>query len=339
MLPLLQFCLLPGNQIIKKRPMKIDFEPLFSVLLAAGFSTWVDELRRNQVDWLIHHGDYPRWSSALSQLPDISEAVGIFSESAVTIKGHCSQPAQLHEALKGLMPWRKGPFQFGEILVDAEWRSDYKWDRVFPHLSPLKNRRLLDIGCGNGYHCWRMLEELPSLVLGIEPSALFNLQFQAVQNYLNRPEVQMLPIGIEDMPNDMGWFDTVFSMGVLYHRKSPIDHLYQLKSLLRSGGELCLETLVIDGGRGDILLPDDRYARMKNVWFLPSATELVSWLERSGFKNVKIVDSSPTTIMEQRTTEWMPFESLAECLDIENPGLTVEGLPTPKRAVILATKP
>lgn len=317
----------------------INFEPLYSILKEAGFSAWAEVLKLKQADWFIHHGDYVRWSKALSQLPDIAQPRGIFSKAAITIEGDCQQTIQMHDALKGLMPWRKGPYQFGEIRVDSEWQSDFKWDRVLPHLSSLKDRRLLDIGCGNGYHCWRMLAESPSLVLGIEPSVLFNLQFQAVQKYLKRPEVQMLPIGIEDIPNDMHWFDSVFSMGVFYHRKSPIDHLYQLKNLLRSGGELCLETLVIDGARGDVLLPEKRYAGMKNVWFIPSTIELVRWLERCGFNHVKMVDSSPTTVLEQRTTEWMPFESLANCLDMTNSERTVEGLPAPKRAIILATKP
>ncbi len=137
----------------------------------------------------------------------------------------------------------------------------------------------------------------------------------------------------------MCWFDTVFSMGVFYHRKSPIDHLYQLKGLLASGGELCLETLVIDGGEGDVLVPEGRYARMNNVWFLPSAEELAKWLNRCGFENVKIVDISVTTADEQRSTEWMRFESLTDCLDAKNRDLTVEGLPAPKRAVLLAKKP
>jgi tRNA (mo5U34)-methyltransferase len=140
------------------------------------------------------------------------------------------------------------------------------------------------------------------------------------------------------MPTNMNWFDTVFSMGVLYHRRSPFDHLKQLKSLLCSGGELCLETLVIDGGEGDVLVPKDRYARMKNVWFIPSAIELVNWLEKCGFINVRIVDESITTIEEQRTTEWMTFESLADCLDENNSDFTVEGLPSPKRAIFIAKK-
>ena len=56
-------------------------------------------------------------------------------------------------------------------------------------------------------------------------------------------------------------------MGVLYHRRSPIDHLLELKGCLQTGGELVLETLVIDGGLGEVLVPENRYAKMRNVWF------------------------------------------------------------------------
>ncbi len=316
----------------------MDYSHLFNRLRHAGFNQWVDQLEQQQKDWLCHHGNYARWNDALSCLPPIDDLQVYLDRPAVTIDGVCENRDSLFQALKSLMPWRKGPYRFADILIDSEWRSDFKWDRLKAQLAPLENRRVLDIGCGNGYHCWRMLSASPQLVLGIEPSVLFNLQFQAVQKYLNRPEICLLPIGIEQMPAEMDWFDTVFSMGILYHRKSPIDHLLQLKGLLASGGELCLETLVIEGGHGDILLPKDRYARMKNVWFIPSAPELANWLERCGFTNVRIADISATTRDEQRVTEWMQFESLSDSLDSQNTDLTVEGLPAPKRALLFANK-
>jgi len=317
----------------------VEFEALFTRLSEAGFKLWADELESQCDSWLIGHGDYARWSDALSMLPEIREIKGCFDQPEITIEGQCENQEQLYQALKGLMPWRKGPYQFAGVNIDSEWRSNFKWQRLLPHLSSLKNRRVLDVGCGNGYHCWRMLDAGPNFVLGIEPSVLFNLQFQAVQKYLNNTNIAVLPIGIESMPADMKWFDTVFSMGVLYHRKSPIDHLLQLKGLLAPGGELCLETLVIDGGKGEVLVPSDRYARMKNVWFIPSAEELTSWLERCGFIDVKIADISITTIDEQRSTQWMQFESLSDSLNKENDAITVEGLPAPKRAILLATNP
>ena len=125
----------------------------------------------------------------------------------------------------------------------------------------------------------------------------------------------MLPIGVEALPDDLNWFDTVFSMGVLYHRRSPIDHLYQLKGFLREGGELCLETLVIDGAAGQLLVPQERYARMRNVWFIPTAAELLLWLQRRVSSMLAWSMKPITSVDEQRSTDWMQFESLQQSLD------------------------
>ena len=317
----------------------MSWDVLFRYLRANGMKAWCDQLESESSGWLVGHGDYRRWSAALDSLPAIGQTVPVLDQPAVTINGQCDDPVRLRHALEGLRPWRKGPFELAGVYIDTEWRSDLKWDRVEPHLQSLAGRRILDIGCGNGYHCWRMLAQDPALVLGIEPSVLFNLQFRALQKYLQRSEINLLPIGVEDIPADLEWFDSVFSMGVLYHRKSPVDHLLQLKGFLRPGGELCLETLVIEGGPGRVLLPEHRYARMRNVWFIPSAAELEVWLRRCGFEQVRLVDESVTGIDEQRATEWMQFESLAQALDPEDKNLTVEGLPAPRRAVMLASKP
>ena len=94
------------------------------------------------------------------------------------------QAAALEDALRGLHPWRKGPFRLFDIEIDTEWRSDWKWDRVQPHLDTLTGKRVLDIGCGSGYHAWRMLGAGASEVIGIEPTPLFVLQFWALQRYI-----------------------------------------------------------------------------------------------------------------------------------------------------------
>ena len=318
----------------------MDYSELFSHLEQAGFQDWVDELRQKQPIWFSdqHHGDFSKWKKSLDNLPDIQLEKIDFSTSAIQVDGHCEQQQQLEQSLEMLKPWRKGPYQVSSTYIDTEWRSDFKWERVFPHLSPLKHRKILDVGCGNGYHAWRMLNESPELVLGIDPSILFNMQFQALQYYINHPAIFLLPLTIQQMPVNMQWFDTVFSMGILYHRRSPIDHLLQLKNLLKPGGELCLETLVIEGGAGQVLVPESRYARMNNVWFLPSVDELMHWMKRCGFKDVRVVDINQTSLDEQRATEWMPFESLKECLDPQDNSKTVEGYSAPLRAVMLASK-
>ena len=127
-------------------------------------------------------------------------------------------------------------------------------------------------------------------------------------------------------------------MGILYHRKSPIEHLLELKDCLLPGGELVLETLVIAGDAQQVLVPEGRYGQMPNVWFLPSVPALMLWLRRAGFKEVRCVDESLTSTDEQRTTNWMRYQSLAEFLDPMDSSLTIEGYPAPRRAVILARK-
>lgn len=124
-------------------------------------------------------------------------------------------------------------------------------------------------------------------------------------------------------------------MGVLYHRRSPIDHLLALHGALRPGGQLLLETLVVDN-EDKILVPAGRYAKMRNVWFLPSPDLLAVWLRRAGFRDVATVDVTATTVEEQRQTSWMQFESLADFLDPADNSLTCEGYPAPKRAIVTA---
>jgi tRNA (mo5U34)-methyltransferase len=284
------------------------------------------------------HGDFKQWQKVLDHLP-------VAAKSCVDLKTKVEfgQPEDLNHGqkqrlevlLRQLMPWRKGPFTLHGLTIDTEWRSDWKWDRVLPHISPLNHRTVLDVGCGSGYHLWRMKGEGAEFVVGIDPSQLFYCQFEAIKHFNPDPTVHLLPIGIDDMP-ELKAFDTVFSMGVLYHRRSPIDFLAQLKQQLRPGGELVLETLVIEGNEQAVLVPTDRYAKMRNVWFIPSTAALLLWLQRVGFKDAKVVDLSVTSLDEQRKTSWMENESLIDFLDPTDHSKTIEGYPAPLRAVIVA---
>lgn len=308
-----------------------------------GFAPWgrvLDE-QLQRVFLEKPHGDMQRWQDAFDALPEINNASADFTQHAIRIQSAAAldvqTSAQLQQSLRGLMPWRKGPFDFCGQYIDTEWRSDWKWQRVLPHLQPLKNRAILDVGCGSGYHMWRMLGEGARRVIGVDPSRLFLMQFETVKKYAGQDlPINLLPLGIEDVPAKLKCFDTVFSMGVLYHRRSPIDHLVELLGTLRAGGELVLETLVIDGELGATLMPEDRYAMMRNVWFLPSVDTLLLWLRRAGFKNARCVDLNQTSLDEQRSTDWMQFNSLRDFLDPNDINKTAEGYPAPLRAVILA---
>ena len=318
----------------------MDYRPLYRELDALGASDWA-ALLEEQVESAFFaqaHGDLARWQKVVDELPDLSpRSVDLLEAVRIGDDSNVSEAAKLtlREELKKLHPWRKGPYSLFGITIDTEWRSDWKWDRLKADITPLNNRRVLDIGCGNGYHCWRMFGAGARTVIGVDPTLLSVMQFQAIRKLHGEAPVYVLPIGVEQIPAELKLFDTVFSMGVLYHRRSPIDHLLELKGCLRPGGELILETLVVDGGPDTVLLPERRYAQMRNVWFLPSCEALMLWLRRCGFKNIKLADVTKTTVDEQRSTEWMTFNSLQDFLDPNDDSLTCEGLPAPKRATII----
>ncbi|MCU7811711.1 MAG: tRNA 5-methoxyuridine(34)/uridine 5-oxyacetic acid(34) synthase CmoB [Candidatus Thiodiazotropha sp. (ex Notomyrtea botanica)] len=314
-------------------------EPLMETPLAR----WLEVLPQ-QVDrvWRERpHGDLPAWQEAISQLPEFGASTISLSSPCIRAgeAADCDDQAreQIRQQLMRLHPWRKGPFEICGLHIDTEWRSDRKWERLQPHIQPLHNRLILDVGCGNGYYALRMAGEGARQVIGIDPTQLFLYQFEALRHFLGKQHpVHLLPLGIEDIPPNLQAFDTVFSMGVFYHRRSPFSHLSELKGCLRKGGELVLETLVIDGGPSEVLVPEGRYAKMRNVWFIPSPATLISWLSRAGFGDVRLIDVTTTSVEEQRATEWMRFESLADYLDPLQSAQTVEGHPAPRRAIIVA---
>lgn len=323
----------------------IDYQPLYERLRVAGAQRWADELpeQLQKAFDADAHGDLPRWLDILAQLPEMAPTRHDLRGDCITIGTAGDLEAKMRKRLQSLLtalhPWRKGPFDAFGIHIDSEWRSDMKWRRLQEHIAPLRNRLVLDVGSGNGYFGWRMLGASADMVLGIDPTLLSVVQFQAIRKLYGAAPLYVLPLGIEDVPYGLKVFDTVFSMGVLYHRRSPLDHLLELRECLVPRGELVLETLVIYGKLGEVLVPEDRYAKMRNVWFIPSCATLLSWLKRCGFKNIRLVNVSETTVEEQRSTEWMHFQSLADYLDPDNSQLTVEGLPAPTRAIVIAEAP
>ncbi|WP_020210408.1 tRNA 5-methoxyuridine(34)/uridine 5-oxyacetic acid(34) synthase CmoB [Gilvimarinus chinensis] len=319
----------------------IDYQPLLHFLTEhPRLHKWCETLTTDIEQGLSiqRFGDLPAWLKALEQLPPIPPQ-HIELTQRVEVKGNHSklEHEQTLAALQSLIPWRKGPYTIHDIHIDTEWRSDWKWERIRHKIDPLHNRLILDVGCGNGYHGWRMLGDGAARVIGIDPSPRFVVQFAAIKHFLGAHHpIDVLPLGIEKLPADLKAFDTTFSMGVFYHRRSPMDHLRELKDTLRPGGQLVLETLVIEGAEGEVLVPSDRYAMMNNVWFLPSPATLLNWLAKCGFKHAKMVDICPTTTEEQRTTDWMKFHSLENFLDPEDPSKTIEGYPGPTRATFVA---
>lgn len=323
---------------------KPDPDKLLQALERDGLGDWCPViaplLRERCADGA--HGDYGRWRDLIGQLPDIGEARIDLDAPAVSVQSKRSdaqQAERLRALLMRLNPWRKGPFRIHGVEIDAEWRSDLKWSRLANEVAPLCGRRVLDVGCGNGYYSFRMIGAGADLVVGVDPTVLYVFQFMALNRYLSVPSIHVLPLRLNELPGESRYFDTTFSMGVLYHQRDPLQHLADLRASLRPRGELVLETLVFPGAAPDVCQPEGRYARMRNVWHLPTVAALEGWLGDAGFRDARFAGVTVTTTDEQRATDWMPFESLREALDPNDRERTVEGLPAPRRALVICTAP
>ena len=321
----------------------IDFGDFYQIIAKNKLISWLEVLPAQLANWQKLNLDsrFNQWLNSIKHLPAIipNQLDLLHSVTATTAQPLSSGEQQrITQLLKNMLPWRKGPFHLYGVHIDTEWRSDWKWERLINHIESLEGKMVLDVGCNSGYHLWRMIGAGAKLAIGIDPMALYLCQFEAIRKVLgNDKRAHLLPLGIEELPK-LNAFDTVFSMGVLYHRRSPLDHLLQLKDQLVNGGQLVLETLVIDGEEHQALMPGERYAQMRNVYFIPSVPTMINWLHKCGFSEVKVVDISQTSLNEQRQTEWMTSESLADFLDPNDLTKTIEGYPAPIRAVFTATK-
>lgn len=336
MASVLEFCIDDSRKMM-------DYSNLYDQLEGTKAAPWLKTLPR-AIDTAFdpaRHGDLERWLATIQSLPHIEPSSIDLNADAVRmgkpddLSSH--QRESLREMLDAFHPWRKGPFDICGIYIDTEWRSDRKWKRLTDAIQPLQGRRVLDVGSGNGYYGWRMLGEGANLVVGIDPFLLYAMQYQVIRHFIGDLPAFVVPLGIEELPESVQGFDTVFSMGVLYHRRSPALHLERLKKLIARGGELVLETLVIEGVSGDCLQPVGRYAMMRNVWSIPSPDTLLLWLKEAGYKKITLVDVTKTSQDEQRSTAWMRFHSLPDFLDPADSTRTIEGYPAPRRAIVTAT--
>lgn len=322
----------------------LDYNAFYQAQHDSDLKVWLQSIQSivTEQSQPTRHGHFPGWLAALHALPEFNtENIDLTSERiTVTSKSPNTQlQRQINETLLQLKPWRKGPFQIDDLFIDSEWKSNLKWDRIKNHISSLQGRNVLDVGCGNGYYGYRMLGAGAKTVVGVDPGELFCTQFAAINHFVKTTQFAVLPLTGEIVFDNPFLFDTVFSMGVVSHRREPQQHLRGLWSCLKPKGELILETLVIEDPKATTLVPADRYANMRNVWVLPSVPYLINQVAEAGFTNIECIDVCRTTTKEQRSTEWMPSYSLENGLNPDNHALTKEGYPAPTRCVLIAHKP
>ncbi|MCF6245630.1 MAG: tRNA 5-methoxyuridine(34)/uridine 5-oxyacetic acid(34) synthase CmoB [Sulfurovum sp.] len=294
-------------------------------------------LRQERQKWLTWKNIHP-FQEAIKNLPTYENMELSFGDS-VTINIPTltqKQSVQIKETALLMKPWRKGPFQINDLFIDSEWQSQIKYNLLEPHFN-LNDKVVGDIGCNNGYYLFRMLAHKPKKLIGFDPSAIYYSQFQFLNHFIKSDIVYEL-LGVEHVEFYEHRFDVLFCLGVLYHRSDPVAMLKSLFKGLNKGGELILDTFMIDGNDEICLTPKDRYSKIPNIYFVPTVPALVNWCKRAGFESVEVLETMVTEPSEQRKTEWIETQSLEDFLDPNDKTKTVEGYPAPKRVYIKAMK-
>ena len=294
-------------------------------------------IRQERLSWL-GWKDIKPMREALSTLPKLPQINYTLSDTLTIDALHVSleETEKIKNCALSLMPWRKGPFAVCDTFIDTEWQSFIKYNLLIPHFN-LKDKIVGDIGCNNGYYLFRMLEDEPKKLVGFDPSVLYKTQFDFINHFIKSDIVYEL-LGVEHLPLYEHRFDLLFCLGVLYHRSDPVSTLKALYQGLNSGGELILDTFMIDGDQPVSLCPSKTYSKIPNVYFVPTIPALCNWLERAKFSEIEILEIKKTDSNEQRKTEWIYGESLENFLDPTNPELTIEGFPAPKRVYVKAKR-
>ena len=297
----------------------------------------LDLLRKERKKWLTWKNISP-YQEAIKSIPSHDEVkVTLANTVQIDIPNLSEDEAlQIKETALLMKPWRKGPFQINDLFIDSEWQSYIKYNLLAPYFD-LKNKIVGDIGCNNGYYLFRMLSCEPKKLIGFDPSAIYYSQFQFINHFIQSDIVYEL-LGVEHVEFYEHKFDVLFCLGVLYHRSDPVAMLKSLFKGLNKGGELILDTFMIDGKEEMCLTPKDRYSKIPNIYFVPTVPALINWCTRAGFERVEVLETMVTQPNEQRKTQWIDTQSLEDFLDPNDSTKTVEGYPAPKRVYIKAIK-
>ncbi len=308
---------------------EIDLQPLIKI--------------KTEKEANLNRENYKKYHDAINSLPPVNSSKIDLQSDKISVSSPsipANELSAISQSLEQLIPWRKGPFELFGIDVDTEWRSDLKWNRIKDHLGDLTDKTVLDIGCNNGYFLFKLANLNPKLAIGIDPVPHVYFQFQFLKHFFKSKQVQFELFGIEDLSRFSNAFDCILNMGIIYHHRHPIQQLLDCKRALKLGGEIILETIGIPGDESTALFPPERYANMKNIWFIPTLSCLINWAKKAKFDDIEVISDTLLTSEEQRLTKWCPppHQSLDDFLDPKDSSKTIEGLPAPRRFCIKAKK-
>ncbi len=156
--------------------------------------------------------------------------------------------------------------------------------RQFPVPQDLRGKRVLDIGAWDGWFSFEM-EKRGASVVAVD--AVQSEKFLVARGFLNS-KVEFVKADVYDLsPAELGRFDVILFLGVLYHLKHPLLALEKVCAL--ASDLVCVESYVTDGGWKRDRKPCMEFYEAAEFggqfdnWVGPNAACLLSFCRSAGF--------------------------------------------------------
>jgi tRNA (mo5U34)-methyltransferase len=187
-------------------------------------------------------------------------------------------------------------------VMPLEWLRE-RWSR-FPIPADLTGKRVLDIGPWDGWFSFEA-ERRGAQVTSIdreEQSTFLNMHRRLGS------KADYRTLDLYELPQaNLGQFDIVFCLGVLYHLKHPILGLEIVASLAREVA--IVETFIVEGEpeipRMEFYETDELNGHMDN-WVGPTANCVLAMCRTAGFARVQTIGLDPTNISVACWRKWAP---------------------------------
>ena len=173
-------------------------------------------------------------------------------------------------------------FDLEESVRFVEARSVFLRGFMATFREPLQLRTALDVGCGVGYFS-RLLQEM-----GFEVSAFDGRQGNVEEARRRHPGVRFFAADVEELnAEQIGTFDFVLCLGLLYHLENPLRAMRRLRAM--TGKLLLIETVCAPEQAPMLYLRDEpafEDQALNAVACYPSEGALVKMAYRAGFPAV-----------------------------------------------------
>ncbi|MBI5929661.1 MAG: methyltransferase domain-containing protein [Chloroflexi bacterium] len=224
--------------------------------------------------------------------------------------GPITDKAVIKSMVEGFSPWYHQIKFPGNITSPGMNNSD----EMLSHLDMLglprnaKGMRVLDIGCRDGYFMFEM-ERRGAEVIGIDYALPTTTGFSIASKILDSKTTFRVENVYDLAPEKLGLFDLVLFLGVLYHLRHPLLALDKIRTVIKPGALMFVETHLIDNY---FQLKDGSFVSMGNLSMQLTETPIMQFYARDRLAGDATNKFAPNMAALRAMTEEAEFEILGD---------------------------